>query len=123
MKNKNLNYWVITVALAGFLFGFDTIVISGADLPIQKLWGSDYPCVGFLNFIIPFADNCGDAFHGFFIMSMALWGTVFGALLGGIPCDKFGRKKTLRSKTKEINTQVIDNQFVSLPTCFSNRKF
>ena len=34
-------------------------------------------------------------FHGTFIMSMALWGTVFGALLGGIPCDKFGRKKTL----------------------------
>jgi sugar porter (SP) family MFS transporter len=28
-------------------------------------------------------------------MSMALWGTVFGALFGGIPCDKFGRKKTL----------------------------
>ncbi len=26
---------------------------------------------------------------------MALWGTVIGALLGGIPTDKFGRKKTL----------------------------
>ena len=76
MKN-NINIWVITVALAGFLFGFDTIVISGADQPIQKLW------------------NTGEWFHGTFIMSMALWGTVFGALFGGIPCDKFGRKKTL----------------------------
>lgn len=77
MKNNNINYWVITVALAGFLFGFDTIVISGADQPIQKLW------------------NTGEWFHGTFIMSMALWGTVFGALFAGIPCDKFGRKKTL----------------------------
>ncbi len=76
-NSKGIRYSVITVALAGFLFGFDTIVISGADQPIQKLW------------------NTGDWFHGVFIMSMALWGTVIGALLGGIPCDKFGRKKTL----------------------------
>ena len=76
-SNKGIKYSVITVALAGFLFGFDTIVISGADQPIQKLW------------------NTGDWFHGVFIMSMALWGTVLGALLGGIPCDKFGRKTTL----------------------------
>lgn len=67
----------LTAALAGFLFGFDTIVISGADLPIQRLW------------------NTSPTFHGFFIMSMALWGTVFGSIFGGIPCDKLGRKKTL----------------------------
>jgi sugar porter (SP) family MFS transporter len=77
VKKKKLTYWVITVALAGFLFGFDTIVISGADQPIQKLW------------------NTSEWFHGTFIMSMALWGTVVGALFGGLPCDKFGRKKTL----------------------------
>jgi len=76
-KRQGIGYSVITVALAGFLFGFDTIVISGADQPIQQLW------------------NTGDWFHGVFIMSMALWGTVFGSLLGGIPCDKFGRKTTL----------------------------
>ncbi len=69
--------WSIAVALAGFLFGFDTIVISGADQPIQKLW------------------NTSPLFHGYFIMAMALWGTVLGALLGGIPCDVYGRKKTL----------------------------
>jgi sugar porter (SP) family MFS transporter len=34
-------------------------------------------------------------FHGIFIMSMALWGTVAGALIGGIPAERFGRKKTL----------------------------
>jgi SP family xylose:H+ symportor-like MFS transporter len=76
MKNQ-LRIWSLTVALAGFLFGFDTAVISGADQPIQKLW------------------ETSGAFHSFFIMSMALWGTVIGALFGGWPTDKLGRKKTL----------------------------
>ncbi|MGB5237166.1 MAG: sugar porter family MFS transporter, partial [Flavobacteriaceae bacterium] len=67
----------LTAALAGFLFGFDTVVISGANLPIKELW------------------DTSPWFHGTFIMSMALWGTVIGALFGGIPCDRFGRKKTL----------------------------
>lgn len=74
--NKVRN-WSLTVAVAGFLFGFDTVVISGANLPIKELW------------------NTTPLFHGIFIMSMALWGTVLGSLLGGIPCDKWGRKKTL----------------------------
>lgn len=78
-KNKT-SFWTIAVALAGFLFGFDTVVISGANQPIKELWDT----VG----IHPL-------FHGLFIMSMALWGTVIGALFGGIPTDKFGRKKTL----------------------------
>jgi len=63
--------------MAGFLFGFDTVVISGANLPIKNLW------------------NTSPWFHGFFIMSMALWGTVFGALFGGGPTEKYGRKKVL----------------------------
>lgn len=76
MKNKAL-FWAITVAVSGFLFGFDTVVISGANEPIKQLW------------------NTSPLFHGTFIMSMALWGTVVGALLGGIPADKFGRRRTL----------------------------
>lgn len=76
MNNKTL-LWSVTVALAGFLFGFDTVVISGANLPIKELW------------------DTSPLFHGTFIMSMALWGTVLGALFGGIPCDRLGRKKTL----------------------------
>ncbi len=74
---KQVLYYAIVVALAGFLFGFDTVVISGANQPIKELW------------------NTSDWFHGTFIMSMALWGTVVGALLGGFPSDKFGRKTTL----------------------------
>jgi sugar porter (SP) family MFS transporter len=67
----------LTAALAGFIFGFDTVVISGANLPIKQLW------------------HTSPLFHGFFIMSMALWGTVVGAIFGGIPTQKWGRKKVL----------------------------
>jgi SP family xylose:H+ symportor-like MFS transporter len=76
MKSK-ITYWSITVAVAGFLFGFDTAVISGADQPIQRLW------------------QTSNVFHGVFIMSSALWGTVLGALLGNIPTERYGRKPTL----------------------------
>ena len=40
MDKKKIFNWAITVALAGFLFGFDTVVISGANLPIKQLWNT-----------------------------------------------------------------------------------
>jgi len=70
-------YWSVTVAVAGFLFGFDTAVISGAEQPLQALW------------------HTSNLFHGFFVMSSALWGTVAGALFGNWPCERYGRKKVL----------------------------
>ncbi|SVA52071.1 uncharacterized protein METZ01_LOCUS104925 [marine metagenome] len=70
-------YWSAAVSIGGFLFGFDTAVISGADQPLQQLWKSS------------------DIFHGALIMSSALWGTVVGALSGNIPTERLGRKKTL----------------------------
>ncbi|RYD19621.1 MAG: sugar porter family MFS transporter [Verrucomicrobiaceae bacterium] len=73
---NKLYLWSITSALAGFIFGFDTVVISGAEQTIQKLWGLSQPM------------------HGA-AMSSALWGTVVGSLIGGWPTEKFGRKKTL----------------------------
>lgn len=73
-----LFFWSLTSALAGFLFGFDTVVISGAEKNIQALW------------------SLGDLTHGL-AMSAALWGTVLGSLLGGFPTDRFGRKSTLLS--------------------------
>ncbi|SFD65811.1 sugar porter family MFS transporter [Spirosoma endophyticum] len=75
MNNKVL-IWSIVVALGGFLFGFDTAVISGAEKAIQTLWG------------------LSSIEHGFTV-SIALIGTVIGAMLGGIPSDKLGRKTTL----------------------------
>ena len=70
-------YLSIVAALAGFIFGFDTVVISGADKKLQSLWGSS------------------DFYHGAVVMAMALWGTVLGALAGSYPTNKFGRKNTL----------------------------
>ena len=75
-SKKNL-YWTIVVSLSGFLFGFDTVVISGANEPVKELWSTT------------------PLFHGVFIMSMALWGTVVGALLGGWPSSRLGYRPTL----------------------------
>lgn len=58
--------WSVVSALAGFLFGFDTVVISGAEQTIQKLWGLSAGMQGFA-------------------MGAALYGTVLGAVLGGGP--------------------------------------
>ena len=75
--NRKILIWSITAALAGFLFGFDTVVISGAEKKLQLLWHSS------------------DMFHGIVVIGMALWGTVIGAFFGGIPTNKIGRKNTL----------------------------
>lgn len=75
MKGR-IFFWSITSALAGFLFGFDTVVISGAEQKIQALWG------------------LSPGLHGF-AMGSALYGTVLGSLLGGWPTDRFGRRATL----------------------------
>jgi MFS transporter, SP family, arabinose:H+ symporter len=75
MKAK-IFFWSLTSALAGFLFGFDTVVISGADQKLQTLW------------------HLSAVTHGI-VMAVALYGTVLGSIFGGWPTDKLGRKKTL----------------------------
>jgi sugar porter (SP) family MFS transporter len=77
MNKSKLFQSTVVAALAGFIFGFDMVVISGADKPIQELW------------------HTTPWFHGFFIMSMALWGTVIGSVFAGAPTEKYGRKKVL----------------------------
>src|SRR5271165_3258021 len=74
--NSRIFFWSLTSALAGFLFGFDTVVISGAEKTIQSLWG------------------LSPGLHGI-AMGSALYGTVVGSLMGGWPADRFGRKATL----------------------------
>lgn len=74
--NGRIFFWSLTSALAGFLFGFDTVVISGAEKTIQALWG------------------LSPGLHGI-AMASALYGTVVGSLMGGWPADRYGRKATL----------------------------
>lgn len=76
MKRNKVFLWSIVIALGGFLFGFDTAVISGAEQSIQQYWS--------LN-----------AFEHGLTISIALIGTIVGSLLGALPCDKLGRKNTL----------------------------
>lgn len=98
----------LTAALAGFIFGFDTVVISGANQPIKDLWHTTE--------ISPW-------FHGFFIMSMALWGTVVGAIFGGIPTDKFGRKKVLLWVGILFSLSALGTAFAPGPYSFSLFRF
>ena len=102
---KNLLGISLIAALAGFIFGFDTVVISGANLPIKGLW------------------HTSPWFHGFFIMSMALWGTVAGALLGGIPTQKYGRKKVLLWIGILFSVSAIGSALAQDPYTFSFFRF
>ncbi|HDZ13454.1 hypothetical protein LCGC14_0736850 [marine sediment metagenome] len=102
---KKIWVWSITAALAGFLFGFDTVVISGADKKLQALWDSS------------------DVFHGVIVIGMALWGTVVGAILGGIPTNKLGRKKTLIWIGVLYTISALGSAFASDPITFAIFRF
>lgn len=68
----------IVAALGGLLFGFDTAVIAGVTGPLTKLFHLTPASLGFT-------------------VAVALWGTMVGAMLAGIPGDKYGRRDSLRS--------------------------
>ena len=87
--NGRILLWSITSALAGFLFGFDTVVISGAEQSIQAQWGLEA------------------GVHGF-VMASALYGTVLGSLIGGWPTDRFGRKLVHHARKLVVATGYYD---------------
>jgi sugar porter (SP) family MFS transporter len=102
---KKIVVWALIASLAGFLFGFDTVVISGADKKLQQLW------------------NSSDAFHGTVVMGMALWGTVIGAIFGGIPTNKIGRKNTLLWIGILFFFSAIGSAFANDPFVFAAFRF
>ena len=67
----------VVSALAGFLFGFDTVVISGAEKTIKELW------------------SLNPLWHGI-VTGSALYGTVLGSVIGGWLTDRFGRRSILQ---------------------------
>ncbi|MGO4822423.1 MULTISPECIES: sugar porter family MFS transporter [unclassified Flavobacterium] len=102
---KKIAIWALIASLAGFLFGFDTVVISGADKKLQAIW------------------NSSDAFHGTVVMGMALWGTVLGAIFGGIPTNKIGRKNTLLWIGILFLVSAIGSAFANDPIVFAVFRF
>lgn len=66
----------LIAAIGGFLFGFETAVISGAEKTIQELWQLSSGWLGFT-------------------VASSLIGTVIGSIVAGFPAQKFGRKKVL----------------------------
>jgi MFS transporter, SP family, arabinose:H+ symporter len=64
-------------ALGGLLFGFDTAVIAGATGALRDLFHLSPGSLGLT-------------------VAIALWGTIVGAMLAGIPADKYGRRDSLR---------------------------
>lgn len=76
--NKYTFFVCLTAALGGFLFGFDTAVISGA-----------------IEFIVkPTVFNLSDIEKGWAVGSIII-GCILGCLFSGKPIDLFGRKKSL----------------------------
>ena len=102
---KKIVVWALIASLAGFLFGFDTVVISGADKKLQLLW------------------NSSDAFHGTVVMGMALWGTVLGAIFGGIPTNMIGRKNTLLWIGILFLFSALGSAFANNPFVFAAFRF
>lgn len=100
MSKHSVLAWSTVVALGGFLFGFDTAVISGAEKSIQQYW------------------HLSVFEHGLTI-SIALIGTVIGSLIGSQPSDRFGRKNTLYFVAiayllSSLGTALADNWYVFL---------
>lgn len=97
--------FAVIAAFSGFLFGFDMVVISGADQTLQNLWQSS------------------DLFHGWVVMSMALWGTVIGSVFGHKPTDLLGRKKTLLGVGILFALSALGSSFANDPYTFAFARF
>jgi sugar porter (SP) family MFS transporter len=77
MINATLVRGVLVGALAGLLFGFDTAVIAGTTEGVRQAFALDATGIGIT-------------------VSSALWGTLAGASLAGIPGDRFGARTSLK---------------------------
>ena len=87
----NLGYLVflsVVAALGGFLFGYDTAVISGTIAQVTEQFGLD-------------------ALQQGWYVGCALIGSIIGVLFAGILSDKFGRKSTMIFSAILFSTSAI----------------
>lgn len=75
--NAYLAKGTAVAALGGLLFGFDTAVISGTTSTLTQTY------------------QLSPALLGVTVAS-ALWGTILGAMLAGLPGERYGRRDSLR---------------------------
>src|SRR6187399_918937 len=80
MKTSTSLGVIVTASLAGLLFGFDTVVISGVTESVGRV----------------FHLEAGSFWYGFSVAS-ALLGTFIGALVAGVPGDRYGSRDTLKA--------------------------
>jgi SP family xylose:H+ symportor-like MFS transporter len=104
MKRGAFGYLLIA-SFTGFLFAFDSVVISGVNLPLKDLW------------------KTSEWFHGAFIISASMWGTLLGSLLGGYPTEAFGRKRTLLYVGFMFTLSGLVTAFATTPYVFSFFRF
>lgn len=91
MSTINLGYLVflsVVAALGGFLFGYDTAVISGTIAQVTEQFGLD-------------------ALQQGWYVGCALIGSIIGVLFAGILSDKFGRKSTMILSAILFSTSAI----------------
>jgi len=74
--NSYITKSAVIAALGGLLFGFDTAVISGTTGALSSQYHLTPLMLGVT-------------------VSAALWGTILGAMFGGIPGDRYGRRASL----------------------------
>jgi SP family arabinose:H+ symporter-like MFS transporter len=67
----------VVAALGGLLFGFDTAVISGTTSQLSQVFDLSSKSLGIT-------------------VSIAIWGTVVGAMFAGFPGERYGRRDSLR---------------------------
>jgi sugar porter (SP) family MFS transporter len=75
--NSSLLKSAIVASLGGLLFGFDTAVISGTTAALTQTYALSPKLLGIT-------------------VASAIWGTVIGAMLAGIPGERLGRRDSLR---------------------------
>ncbi len=104
MKNNNSSIYLIAISfvstIGGFLFGYDTAIISGCNSFLQSHFELTPAMLGW-------------------VVSSALLGTILGCIISGTITDRFGRKKALILAALSLTVSAIGSmlppQFLGNP--------